>query len=140
MLSLGRHRNHGMRIPNAFAIGRVLYYAWMLLVVAAASLVKTSRAEESSIIKNQLQKGCLYNKLASHNQLRVCNSEDYLETGADPVERGICRAPEFDYLEVRIKCQVGMYLVMLWSLPSSVPLAYPFLSCSYLCYCRTGNQ
>lgn len=55
--------------------------------------------------KNSLQKGCLYNKLSSHKQLRVCNSEDYLESDVDPVESGACRAPEFDYLEVRIKCQ-----------------------------------
>jgi hypothetical protein len=47
-----------------------------------------------------------YNKLSNHNQLRVCNSEDYWDNDTDPVERGICRPPEFDYLEVRIKCQV----------------------------------
>ena len=81
----------------------------VLLAAALASLLRTSAAEEA---RNGLQKGCLYNKLSSHNLLRVCNSEDYLVTDGNPVERGVCRAPEFDYLEVRIKCQVCVLKVI----------------------------
>ena len=81
-------------------------YLHLWLVIVSVVYISIVAAEEDEA-KNRLQKGCLYNKLDSHNQLRVCNSEDYLEDGIDPVVKGVCRAPDFDYLEVRIKCQVS---------------------------------
>ena len=98
-------RDLGLITRSTFA-GRGMNLLVLVLVLALALTPRPTMAQEEA--PNRLQKGCLYNKLSSHNQLRVCNSEDYLEDGIDPVAKGVCRAPEFDYLEVRIKCQVSV--------------------------------
>lgn len=62
-----------------------------------------SREYRSNICSNPLTDGgCLHNKLGdSWNRKRVCNSQD--PPGA--LKQGLCRAPPYDYTEIRIQSQ-----------------------------------
>lgn len=50
---------------------------------------------------NPFERGCLAHMLPGWNKVRVCNSDDPKEAA----ERGICRIPDFDYLEIRMASQ-----------------------------------
>ena len=102
-----RQRCHGddasRRFIPCMRIRHLLHVVVALVGLLPSSL---SSQEDDIIIKNSLVKGCLHNRLPQHKlPLRVCNSEDNLEKN-----QGICRIPDFDYLEIRIKCQVSIHV------------------------------
>ena len=95
---VSRHRTHISPLPSPL-LGKDFLLAFLFFF----SLPSTTRGDDHGIAKNSLLNGCLYSKLPDHQlPLRVCNSED----ATDAIEKGVCRPPEFDYLEIRIKCQV----------------------------------
>jgi len=57
--------------------------------------------DATEAVLNSLAQGCLYSH-GLHPYVRVCNSDDPPEA----IEQGLCRPSEFQYLEIRIKCQV----------------------------------
>lgn len=50
---------------------------------------------------NPFEQGCLYRKLPWWTKVRVCNSDD----PPNAAELGLCRTPQFDYLEIRMHSQ-----------------------------------
>ena len=54
--------------------------------------------EKEGHCSNPFASGCLYQDAKHSEKKRVCNSLDPI----DAVERGICRKPPFDYMEIRI--------------------------------------
>jgi hypothetical protein len=74
---------------------------WLQLAALSFS-PHTPYAQPEAEYPNSLVRGCLHGKLEPSFPIRVCNSED----AENATELGLCRPPEFDYLEIRIKCQV----------------------------------
>jgi hypothetical protein len=68
----------------------------MVRVTLKAILLLLYCGNNAQADTNPFEKGCLH----SHGlaKIRVCNTDD----PADAAERGVCREPEFDYLEVRL--------------------------------------
>ena len=100
-----RRRYHGDDASRRFMpCMRIRYLLHALVALVGLLPFSLSSQKDGVIIKNSLAKGCLHKKLPQHKlPLRVCNSEDNLDHA---INQGICRIPEFDYLEIRIKCQV----------------------------------
>jgi hypothetical protein len=60
-----------------------------------------SKCRKDFTCSNPYEQGCLYKKLPGFQKKRVCNSDDPI----DAAERGICRIPDLDYMELRIFSQ-----------------------------------
>lgn len=66
------------------------YLSFAILLVSTPCVAQTAQ--------NPYASGCLRSKLDSWDNLRVCNSNDAPKAAAT----GLCKAPDFDYLEIRI--------------------------------------
>ena len=109
----------------------IVAIAWTTTMASQLAHALQEEPEGTMVYSNRLVRGCLHTKLGTSNDapdqplfpLRVCNSED----PANATEIGLCRPPEFDHLEIRIKCQVRVafwvYAALDWTrilLPRSV--------------------
>ncbi len=60
-----------------------------------------STCRQDATCSNPYEQGCLVKKLPGFTKKRVCNSDD----PKDAAERGICRIPDMEYMELRIFSQ-----------------------------------